>query len=221
MNKLLLILMVSLCWNSIFSQSYYAMNSLQDNTIRIKREKSTDSTDVSRFSKIFDDYQLEETLLSKGLILKNTQLFAKPDSFSEVLMRLDEGTAIEIYKYIADKRFWIVKSGDEIGFVPLDAVMKVKASKFPTAKIDTKPKLISYVKPKYPKAARKEKIQGVVEVKVLIGKNGEVKDANIVKGIEGLNQAAIDAAMQYRFKPAKYKGESVEIWQLLRIRFKR
>ena len=67
---------------------------------------------------------------------------------------------------------------------------------------------------------RKNKIEGKVILKVFINKSGSVSEAVILQGIPELNNAAKNAAMQYKFKPAELNGEPVDVWFPLGITFK-
>jgi TonB family protein len=59
------------------------------------------------------------------------------------------------------------------------------------------------VNPTYPADAKARKIEGDVVTDVLITAAGEVTDVKAVKGPAELTQAAVDAARQWRFAPAK------------------
>lgn len=67
-------------------------------------------------------------------------------------------------------------------------------------------------KPVYPEAARRYCADGKVKVKVLIGKNGLVKEAKAISGDELLHKSAVAAAQKSRFrsladaKPIQYHG---------------
>ena len=76
---------------------------------------------------------------------------------------------------------------------------------------DKYPEIIKYAKPKFPKQAILQDIQGKVYVKVTIDEKGKVAGIQIVKGgDQSLNAAAIDAAKQMQFTPAIIKGKAVK-----------
>ncbi len=87
--------------------------------------------------------------------------------------------------------------------------------------VEKEPMIITSVTPQYPEIARLAGIEGVVWVKVLIGKDGKPKKAVVLKAgpVESLNQAAIDAAMQYTFTPAVMNAGPVPVWMALKFRF--
>src|SRR5271165_662434 len=64
---------------------------------------------------------------------------------------------------------------------------------------------------KYPDAARKAGIQGIVELRVVISSSGEVKEVAVVSGDSALAQAAVDAVRQWKYKPYLVEGSPVEM----------
>ena len=70
-----------------------------------------------------------------------------------------------------------------------------------------------------PKEARDAGVSGVVMVQALVGADGRVKDAKVVKSIPMLDAAAVEAVRQWTFKPARTKGQPVEVWVAIPIRF--
>jgi TonB family protein len=86
--------------------------------------------------------------------------------------------------------------------------------------VDAKPVLLNEPRPNYTEEARKNKVQGVVRARVLIGSNGLIKQVRIIRGLpDGLNEEAIRAAMQIRFKPAMKSGQAVSYWTSLDVEF--
>jgi len=67
------------------------------------------------------------------------------------------------------------------------------------------------VAPKYPKEARKEHVEGVVRLHVIIGKDGSPHDIKLISGDSLLVDAAIEAVRQWRYAPATLNGNPVEI----------
>ncbi|HET9531278.1 MAG TPA: energy transducer TonB [Blastocatellia bacterium] len=91
----------------------------------------------------------------------------------------------------------------------------------PATDVDTRPMLLNRPRPNYTEEARKNKIQGVVRVRVLIGPDGSVRQVRLVGGglPDGLNEEAIRAAYQLRFKAAMKGGRPVAFWQAVDIEF--
>jgi protein TonB len=74
--------------------------------------------------------------------------------------------------------------------------------------------------PRYTEDARKNKIQGTVTARLLIGSDGVVKRVTITRGLpDGLDEQAIQAAYQLRFKPAMKGGQPVAYQMSVLIEF--
>ena len=74
------------------------------------------------------------------------------------------------------------------------------------------PKPLHQPKPEYPSLARKRGIEGSVLLQVLVGLDGSVKDIKVLRGIDELNQAAIEAVKKWKFRPATSKGQAIACW---------
>jgi len=86
--------------------------------------------------------------------------------------------------------------------------------------VEIMPDIINQVNPVYPEEAKKNGIEGRVWVKALVSKEGNVKKAVAVKSDnEIFNQAAIEAAMKYRFTPAMQSGKPVAVWVVMPFKF--
>ncbi len=78
---------------------------------------------------------------------------------------------------------------------------------------------VKQVQPVYPPVARAAGAQGPVRVKIVIGDTGEVVSAQAVSGHPLLQQAAVDAARQWRFEPAQADGKLVKVNGTLAFNF--
>lgn len=87
--------------------------------------------------------------------------------------------------------------------------------------VDSKPVALNRPRPNYTEEARKDKVQGSVRARVLVGSDGIVKQVKIAgAGLpDGLNEEAIQAAKQMRFQPAMKNGEKVAYWVTVEIEF--
>jgi len=86
--------------------------------------------------------------------------------------------------------------------------------------VDTKPIALNLPRPNYTEEARKNKIQGTVRARVLVSSDGMVKQVTILRGLpDGLNEEAIRAAFQMRFRPATKGGRAVAFWTTLEVDF--
>ena len=63
------------------------------------------------------------------------------------------------------------------------------------------PELVKEIKPSYTSEAMRAGIEGNVEVQVVVGTDGSVTDARILRGLPMLNEQALAAVRQWQFKP--------------------
>jgi periplasmic protein TonB len=74
------------------------------------------------------------------------------------------------------------------------------------------PILIHEVEPEFSEEARKAKAQGIVTVNLWVGPDGVPSHVRVVQGVGmGLDQKAIEAVKQYKFKPAMEGGKPVTV----------
>jgi TonB family protein len=79
--------------------------------------------------------------------------------------------------------------------------------------VDSLPVLLNHPRPLFTEEARRNKIQGIVRVKVLIEATGAVKEVVVTRGLpDGLSEQAIRAAYEMRFRPAMKDGRPVPYW---------
>jgi len=87
--------------------------------------------------------------------------------------------------------------------------------------VSSKPVLKFFAKPDYPEIARMSQLEGVVIVKVLVGKNGLVEKTVIMQGINPiLNKAAADAAKKCRFQAGTQRTIPVRAWMAIPYSFR-
>ncbi len=86
--------------------------------------------------------------------------------------------------------------------------------------LSEKPEVIKRVEPVYPDLARKAGIEGMVVVKVLINTKGDVEKVEVIKSHPMLDDAAVAAAKQFKFKPGKQRDRYVKVWMTIPFTFK-
>ena len=67
------------------------------------------------------------------------------------------------------------------------------------------------MKPVYPQAALDARVQGEVLLEIVIGTDGRVADARILKSVPQLDQAAIEATLAARYEPVQINGLPVRV----------
>jgi TonB family protein len=82
------------------------------------------------------------------------------------------------------------------------------------------PKLVKEVMPVYPEAARSAGVQGVVILSVRTDEYGRVQDTMVLRSIPLLDQAAIDAVMQWVYEPLVVDGKAVPSVFNVTVRFR-
>jgi len=83
------------------------------------------------------------------------------------------------------------------------------------------PKLISKVDPQYTDAAKDARIQGVVELSVVVRPDGRTDRIRVRKSLDpGLDENAVKAVEQYKFEPATKDGEPVAVQALITVVFR-
>jgi TonB family protein len=71
-------------------------------------------------------------------------------------------------------------------------------------------RLIHYVRPEYPKALRQRRVQGVVRIRVTVGKDGALKTLLPLAGPKELLPLAVSAVEKWRYEPCRLEGAPVE-----------
>jgi TonB family protein len=80
-------------------------------------------------------------------------------------------------------------------------------------------KLINRVPPAYPETARQMRIQGLVSINVVIGKDGAVTVQNVGAGHPLLAPAAVAAVQQWKYEPTTVSGEPVVVQTKIYVTF--
>jgi len=75
------------------------------------------------------------------------------------------------------------------------------------------------VQPEYPADARSQRIQGVVLLKAIIDKEGNVANLQLISGHPALAPAAIEAVKQWKYRPYQLNGEPVEVETTVTVNF--
>ncbi|MCK4572820.1 MAG: TonB family protein, partial [candidate division Zixibacteria bacterium] len=85
------------------------------------------------------------------------------------------------------------------------------------------PEFLYQPPPVYPEKAKKDGIEGTVQMKVLVSKTGEPAKVKVVEsscGDCGFQEAAIAAARQYKFKPGLMDDKPVASWITFEVSFR-
>jgi protein TonB len=76
-----------------------------------------------------------------------------------------------------------------------------------------------HVSPVYPSIARAAKVQGTVILEAVISATGRVEDVKVLRSVQLLDAAAIDAVRQWRFTPTFLNGEPIPVVMTVTVTF--
>jgi protein TonB len=80
--------------------------------------------------------------------------------------------------------------------------------------------LLRRIEPIYPPTAAAGRVEGIVAMQVVIGKDGKVHNVKVLSGPKLLVEAAVDAVKLWRYEPAVVDGKLVESRQYVQLTFK-
>jgi periplasmic protein TonB len=80
--------------------------------------------------------------------------------------------------------------------------------------------LLNRVLPVYPSIARATRQEGTVQLQATISRAGTIENLHVVSGPPMLQQAAIDAVKQWRYRPYLLNGDPVEVETTINVEFK-
>lgn len=83
----------------------------------------------------------------------------------------------------------------------------------------TLPRKVKDVPPVYPPIAQSARVQGVVIAELVIGPDGRVQNARVLRSIPLLDQAALDAVKQWEFAPTLLNGKAVPVVMTAAVQF--
>jgi TonB family protein len=108
-------------------------------------------------------------------------------------------------------------SVDAVSLMPICG----KQAPDPSVPCATPPRAVRNDNPIYPEKARKARTEGTVILDLIVAKDGTPHDVHALQGpSDELNQAAIKAVSQWKFSPATYQGESVEVEIKVEVNFR-
>jgi TonB family protein len=85
----------------------------------------------------------------------------------------------------------------------------------------TPPSLAYKIEPEYSEEARMARVEGTVLVRATIGADGTAQNMQVVKGMGlGLNEKALQAISQWKFKPGTKDGQAVPVLANIEVNFR-
>ena len=85
----------------------------------------------------------------------------------------------------------------------------------------TQPEEVDRVVPRYPAAARRRNVGGAVVVRGIVRRDGTIDNVEIIKDLPyGLGEEARRAVSRWRFRPATYRGEPIDVYYTVTVNFR-
>jgi periplasmic protein TonB len=81
------------------------------------------------------------------------------------------------------------------------------------------PTKVRHVPPVYPTMAQQAHVEGIVIIEAIIGIDGRVKEARVLRSKPLLDQAALDAVRQWVFTPTTLNGVPVPVIMTVTVNF--
>ena len=85
----------------------------------------------------------------------------------------------------------------------------------------TQPEEIDRAIPRYPASARRANIEGAVVVRGIVRRDGTIDNVEVIKDLpHGLGEEARRAVSRWRFRPATYRGEPIDVYYTVTVNFR-
>lgn len=82
------------------------------------------------------------------------------------------------------------------------------------------PQLVHSVDPEFTDQARRANLQGIVSIQLIVDSQGNPQNIHVVRHLGmGLDQKAVEAVRQYKFRPAMYQGRPVSVQLVVDVNF--
>jgi TonB family protein len=173
--------------------------------------------------------EVSEQTAAKKTSLLDTE-FTLPDKTAAVFGF--EDTQLKAYFITLRVARWLgepagpgAAAGGDAGKILTPTVVEAKggAGSFSTPTVVDKvkpPKLIKEVRPVYPAAARKAGVEGVVILEATTDIYGRIASVKVLRGNPLLDQAAVDAVLQWVYEPMVINGKPRPVVFTVTLRFR-
>jgi TonB family protein len=130
----------------------------------------------------------------------------------------------EIYGMVYDRSAAGALAGsDSAGYIHIGVPSIQSLSRISLVETDRMPECISAVLPPYPESAKESGIEGEVWLQVLVDEYGNVAEVHVIRKSRadaGFEQAAMDAALRWKYRPALCNRKPVAVWIMYTLRFR-
>ena len=129
----------------------------------------------------------------------------------------EQMTASQVAEAQRLAREWQPKTWEQLKVNPEAAASESCSS---LGDVVTTPVLLNHVTPSYSDEARKAKVEGTVILEIIIRRDGTAEVVRVTRSVGfGLDQKAIEAVTQYRFRPGMRNGEPVDVTATSEVNF--
>lgn len=193
--------------------------------------------DAELFSpKILSRFDASRERLAKEVYASGKEAYFAED-FEKALTLIDEALAIEPenelaleYRDLAKERLALTRAAEEARSddaasseapapAPSRPTPDANGVYRPTSEI-RRPALVERTEPRYPTEDRRLGLSGSVILSVVIGEDGRVRDAKVVRSVSPrMDQAALEAVRRWKYRPAMLDGEPVPVYGVITVRF--
>ena len=196
-----------------------------------KAYRDSDSSSISELKRLVNEKN-DKSIHKAGNLKYNVQELT--DSFNEYKSKTDKNLEEidKLLKDLSNLKDSISSSGnqeeDEEDFdnsISANREQNTKAKgpdiKFIPFDTPPTPKRGKGIRPIYPKAAKDARIEGTIYIQFFIDVEGDVTEAYVTKGLPGtgLDEAALIAIKNSKWKPARQGHKKVGVWQTTPIHF--
>jgi TonB family protein len=81
------------------------------------------------------------------------------------------------------------------------------------------PRQTKNVRPDFPDEAQRRRVGGAVQLEVLIGPDGRVKDLRVIRSSPLFDEAAMDAVRKWEYEPPQSEGKAVSVVMTVTVTF--
>jgi TonB family protein len=82
------------------------------------------------------------------------------------------------------------------------------------------PQVVHSVDPDFTDAARQAKYEGAVAIQLIVDRQGNPQNIQVIRHLGmGLDEKAIEAVRQYKFRPAMFQGHPVPVQMVINVNF--
>lgn len=151
--------------------------------------------------------------------------FFRPVANARETQRLSKGRYLgQVYGMVYDgSAAGALAGSDSAGYIHIGVPSIQSLSRIRLVETDRMPECINAVLPPYPESAKDGGIEGEVWLQVLVDEYGNVAEVHVIRKSRanaGFEQAAMDAALRWKYRPALCNRKPVAVWIMYTLSFR-